>query len=49
MARNTSALMVAQLLSRVLGVFYLAALARYVGSAGLGIISTASVLNGCWC
>jgi len=45
-ARNTSALMAAQVAARALGVVYVAALAKYVGPEGIGRISTATALNG---
>ena len=44
-AKNTSALILAQIASRALGIFYVAALARYVGTEGIGKISTATALN----
>lgn len=45
-AKNTSVLFLAQMTSRAVGIFYIAALARYVGAEGVGMISTATVLNG---
>jgi O-antigen/teichoic acid export membrane protein len=45
-AKNTSALISAQIASRVLSIFYVAVLARYVGTEGIGKISTATALNG---
>jgi O-antigen/teichoic acid export membrane protein len=45
-AKNTSVLFLAQMLSRAIGIFYIAALARYVGAEGVGMLSTATVLNG---
>lgn len=45
-ARNMTSLIVAQIVSRGLGVLYVAALARYVGTEGIGKISTATALNG---
>ncbi len=45
-AKNMSALIVGQVVSRALGIFYIAALARYVGAEGIGKISTATALNG---
>jgi len=45
-AKNASALMLGQIVSRTLGIFYVAALARYVGAEGIGKISTATALNG---
>lgn len=45
-AKNTSFLLVAQIASRVLAIVYVAALARYVGTAGIGMISTATALAG---
>ncbi|MBM3134680.1 MAG: hypothetical protein FJZ89_05200 [Chloroflexi bacterium] len=45
-AKNTSALISAQIASRALSIFYVAALARYVGAEGIGKISTATALNG---
>jgi O-antigen/teichoic acid export membrane protein len=44
-AKNTSVLALGQILSRFLTIFYLAALARYVGTEGIGQISTANALN----
>src|SRR5258708_5777404 len=44
--KNTSALALAQMISRIATIFYVAALARYVGTAGIGEISTATSLNG---
>jgi len=45
-AKNTSALILGQIVSRALGIFYLAALARYLGAEGIGKISTATALSG---
>jgi O-antigen/teichoic acid export membrane protein len=45
-ARNTSVMMFAQLSGRFLTLFYVAALARYVGKVGIGQISTATTVNG---
>ncbi len=45
-ARNTTSLVLAQIASRGLGVVYVAALARYVGTEGIGKISTAVALSG---
>ena len=45
-AKNTSALMLAQMASRLLGVLYIGALARYVGTQGIGVISTATSVAG---
>lgn len=45
-AKNTSALILAQIATRALSIFYVAALARYVGAEGIGKISTATALNG---
>lgn len=45
-AKNASALILGQIVSRTLGIFYVAALARYVGAEGIGKISTATALNG---
>lgn len=44
-AKNASALLLAQVVSRVLGIIYVAALARYVGAEGIGKIYTATALN----
>lgn len=44
-AKNTSVLVLSQLASRAVGIFYIAALGRYVGTEGVGILSTAQVLN----
>jgi O-antigen/teichoic acid export membrane protein len=44
-AKNASVLAVTQIISRVATIFYVAALARYVGTEGIGQISTASALN----
>jgi len=45
-AKNTSVLLLAQLASRLLSIVYIAALARYVGTGGIGKIATATALNG---
>ncbi|MEO8391388.1 MAG: flippase [Chloroflexota bacterium] len=45
-AKNMSVLAATQLLSRAATIIYVAALARYVGSEGIGKISTATSLNG---
>ncbi len=45
-AKNMSVLATAQMLSRIMTIFYVAALARYVGVEGIGKISTATSLNG---
>jgi len=45
-AKNASTLILGQIVSRALGIFYVAALARYVGAEGIGKISTATALNG---
>src|SRR5881398_517547 len=45
-AKNMSVLASTQLISRIATIFYVAALARYVGSEGIGKISTATSLNG---
>jgi O-antigen/teichoic acid export membrane protein len=45
-AKNTSVLLVGQVISRLMQIFYVAALARYVGTEGVGKISTATALNG---
>ncbi|MEQ8672651.1 MAG: flippase [Aggregatilineales bacterium] len=45
-ARNTSVLALSQIALRVVYIFYIAALARHVGSEGIGMISTATALNG---
>ena len=45
-AKNTSVLLAGQIFSRVLQIFYVAALARYIGADGIGKISTATALNG---
>jgi O-antigen/teichoic acid export membrane protein len=44
-AKNTSVLVVSQVATHVLSIFYAAALARYVGTEGVGKISTATALN----
>jgi O-antigen/teichoic acid export membrane protein len=44
--KNTSVLLVGQVISRLMQIFYVAALARYVGTAGVGKISTAMALTG---
>ncbi|NJP06009.1 MAG: oligosaccharide flippase family protein [Chloroflexaceae bacterium] len=44
--KNTSSLAVGQFVGRVLTVIYVAALARYVGSEGIGQISIATTING---
>jgi O-antigen/teichoic acid export membrane protein len=44
-AKNTSVLVVSQIATRVLSIFYAAALARYVGTEGVGKISTAIAVN----
>lgn len=45
-ARNTTLLVLGQVVTRALGIFYIAALARYVGPTGIGAISTANALCG---
>jgi O-antigen/teichoic acid export membrane protein len=45
-AKNTSVLLVGQVFSRLLQIFYVAALARYIGTAGVGKISIATALGG---
>lgn len=45
-ARNTSVLMAAQIVTYASGVVYIALLARYVGTEGVGTISTAIALTG---
>lgn len=45
-AKNTSILLVAQVASRSLAIFYVAVLARYVGTEGIGLISTGTALAG---
>lgn len=45
-ARNTSVLALTRIGLRVIYIFYIAALARHVGSEGIGMISTATALNG---
>ncbi len=44
-AKNTTALLAAEAISKVAGVVYFAALARYIGVAGVGKISTAQALT----
>lgn len=44
-AKNTSVLLAAQIASRFMSIFYVAALARYVGAEGIGQISTATALT----
>ena len=44
--KNASSLVIGQVLSRLLSIFYVAALARYVGVGGIGKLSTATALNG---
>src|SRR5690348_12340210 len=44
-AKNTSVLAVTQLASRFAAIFYVTALAHYVGSEGIGQISTANSIN----
>lgn len=44
-AKNTLVLVVAELAMRVLGIVYVASLARYVGTSGVGAISTATALT----
>ncbi|MBN1965309.1 MAG: oligosaccharide flippase family protein, partial [Anaerolineae bacterium] len=44
-AKNTSVLAVAQITSRAFAILYVAALSRYVGTEGIGQISTATSLN----
>ena len=45
-ATNTGVLFLSQVTSRFVGVFYLAALARYVGPEGIGELATATALCG---
>ena len=45
-AKNVSVLAATQMASRVAAILYVAALARYIGSDGIGRISTATSLNG---
>lgn len=45
-AKNTSVLLAGQVFSRLLQIFYVAALARYIGAEGIGKISIATALNG---
>lgn len=45
-AKNASVLLIAQIGSRVLAIVYIAALARYVGTDGIGKISTATAFIG---
>src|SRR4051812_25611515 len=44
--KNASMLASAQMISRIATIFYVAALARYIGTKGIGETSTASSING---
>jgi O-antigen/teichoic acid export membrane protein len=44
-AKNASILAFGQIISRVMAIFYLAALARYVGKGGIGQIATGNAVN----
>jgi O-antigen/teichoic acid export membrane protein len=45
-AKNAAILLLSEILMRGLSIFYIAALARYIGTRGIGQISTATALTG---
>lgn len=45
-AKNAALLLLSEILTRGLSIFYIAALARYIGPRGIGQISTATALTG---